>query len=81
MPDNQTATDVSLDALETMVEEVTTEGIPVYQKIYAKWRRTKRGTQAYEDLLQELCVAAHTLKIKAEAAMELIDEYTDTLPD
>jgi hypothetical protein len=72
---------ISLHALETIVEEVITDGVPAYDNLIAKLRRAKRGTQAYQDVLSELWVAADVLKVKAEAAMQAIDEYTETLPD
>jgi hypothetical protein len=83
MARNKVTTDASslLDAVETIAEEVITEGVPRYEKLLAKLRRAKRGSEAYQDLLSELWVAAEVLKVKAEEAMEVIDEYTETLPD
>jgi hypothetical protein len=83
MARNKVTTDASslLDAVETIAEEVITEGVPKYEKLLAKLRRAKRGSEAYQDLLSELWVAAEVLKVKAEEAMEVIDEYTETLPD
>ena len=81
MAKNKVATDVSslLDAVETITEEVITEGVPNYEKLLAKLRRAKRGSEAYQDLLSELWAAAEVLKVKAEEAMTVIDEYTETL--
>jgi hypothetical protein len=83
MARHKVSTDVSslLDAVETITEEVMTEGVPNYEKLLAKLRRAKRGSEAYHDLLSELWVAAEVLKVKAEEAMTVIDEYTETLPD
>ena len=81
MAKNRATAGISLHAVETIVEEVITEGVPAYDNLVAKLRRAKRGTQAYQDVLSELWVAAEVLKVKAEAAMQAIDEYTETLPD
>jgi hypothetical protein len=83
MARNKVTTDVSslLDAVETIAEEVIIEGVPKYEKLLAKLRRAKRGSEAYQDLLSELWVAAQVLKVKAEEAMTVIDEYMETLPD
>jgi hypothetical protein len=81
MAENRATKDVSLDTVETLVEEVLTEGIPRYQELAAKLRRARRGTETYQDALSELWAAAVVLKVKAEAAVEVIDEYTETLPE
>jgi hypothetical protein len=83
MARNKVTSDASslLDAVETIAEEVITEGVPRYEKLLAKLRRAKRGSEAYQDLLSELWVAAEVLKVKAEEAMTVIDEYKETLPD
>ena len=66
---------------DSIIYPVNTEGVPNYEKLLAKLRRAKRGSEAYHDLLSELWVAAEVLKVKAEEAMTVIDEYTETLPD
>ena len=78
---NQPALDVSLDTVETIVQEVETEGISPYRAALDELRRQKRGTEAYQEALVELWTAADVLKIKAEAASEVIDEYEETLPE
>lgn len=81
MAKNRATVIISLHAVETIVEEVITEGVPRYEKLIAELRRAKRGTQAYQDVLSELWVAAEVLKVKAEAAMAAIDEYAESLPE
>jgi len=81
MAKNRATENVSLHTVETIVDEVMTEGVPSFEKLVAKLRRAKRGTQSYQDVLSELWVAAEVLKVKAEAAMAVIDEYAESLPE
>lgn len=82
MPRNRNAVGVSLDALETLLDEVLTEGAEPYLKRLEKLDRLKPGSEAYNDLLgADVHVALDVIRIKAEEAMKAIDEWMESLPD
>jgi hypothetical protein len=51
------------------------------RKIRQKMSGVKRGTDPYQNLLSELSVYLDWLKMKAEVAAEVIDEYHESLPE
>lgn len=74
-------TDVTPETLEKLAEEVSDEAMQRYGKTLSKALRTKRGSDAYLNLLADLWVSALVVKTKADTVMKAIDEYCDSLPD
>lgn len=72
---------ISLKAVETLADEVISEGAAEYTKILNKLLQAEPGTDRHRSLLCDLSVAAHILTTKAATAGEAIEEYLDSLPD
>ncbi len=75
-----TRTIPSLETVERLVDEVDEWYGRVY-KIRQKMGRVKRASEAYQGLLSDLWVELDWLKMKAEAAADIIDEYQESLPE
>ncbi len=75
-----TRTIPNLETVERLVDEVD-EWYGRVHKIRQKMGRVKRGSEAYQDLLADLWVELDWLKMKAEAAADIIDEYQESLPE
>jgi len=81
MPLNRVQTPISLEAVETLIEEAIIEGADRLAAIYQRLRKTREGSPKHEELLCEASTAASALALKAREAEKAIDEYLDSLPD
>ena len=70
----------SLETVEGLIVEVE-QWYERVRKIRQKMTAVERGSDPYQDLLSELWVELDWLKMKAEAAVDAIDEYQDSLPE
>ena len=75
-----TRTVPSLETVEGLIVDVE-EWYERIRTIRQKMKDTERGTDPYQDLLSELSVYLDWLKMKAEVAVEAIDEYHESLPE
>ncbi len=75
-----TKTVLTLDTVERLIDEVD-EWYARVHKIRRKMSRSKRGSEAYQDLLCDLWVELDWLHMKAEVAADAIDDYQESLPD
>ena len=75
-----TRTAPGLETVEGLIVDVE-EWYERIRTIRQQMKGTERGTDPYQDLLSELSVYLDWLKMKAEVAVEAIDEYHESLPE
>jgi hypothetical protein len=75
-----TRTVPNLETVEGLIVDVE-EWYERIRKIRQRMRATEPGTDPYQELLSELSVYLDWLKMKAEVAVEAIDEYHESLPE
>ncbi len=70
----------SLSTVDRFFDEVD-EYYGNVRRIRQKLRRVRRGSKGYLDLLPELWVQVDWLRLKAETAAKVLDEFEDALPE
>jgi hypothetical protein len=70
----------TLATIERLFDEVD-EWYGRVQKIRQKLSRLQRGGEAYLDLLPDLWTEADVLSRKAQYAVEMLDEFEESLTD
>ena len=70
----------NLETVEGLIGEVE-EWYERVRNIRLKMKSVKPESESYQDLLSELSVELFWLKMKAEVAVEAIDEYHESLPE
>jgi len=70
----------NLETVEGLIGEVD-EWYERVRNIRQKMKSVQRESEPYQDLLSELSVELFWLKMKAEVAVEAIDEYHESLPE
>ena len=68
------------ETVERLIDEVEEWSERVH-KLRQKLNRVKRESEPYQDVLCELSAELFWLKLKAEVAVEAIDEYHESLPE
>lgn len=81
MPKNKAISQVSLNTVDLLAEEVLMEGAQNYAGWLRRVRKAEPGTERHRELLCELSVAANVLAVKAQEAESVIEEYLESLPD
>lgn len=72
---------MSINAVDILSKEVVIEGTEEYEAILDNLNRVKPGTERHSELLCDLWTQAWIIKNKAQAVVEAIDEYMESLPD
>jgi hypothetical protein len=75
-----TKTIPSLSTIERMLDDVE-EYTQAVHALRRKLKRRKPGSASYHDLLPDLSVQLDVLKLKAEHALEALDEYEESLTE
>jgi len=70
----------NLETVEGLIGEVE-EWSERVRSLREKMKGLERESDPYQDLLSELSVELFWLKMKAEVAVEAIDEYHESLPE
>lgn len=70
----------TLSTIERRLDEVEeyARGVALLRR---KLKRLKPGSEAYHDLLPDLCVQLDVLKLKAKHTAQALDEYEESLPE
>lgn len=75
-----TKTGPTLRTLETLLEEVV-ESSEQFKLLFRALKRTDVTNKKYAGILSELWAESEVLKVKADHAKQVIDEFEDLLPD
>jgi hypothetical protein len=75
-----TRTKPGLDLLELILDEAV-EICQRMERLQAKLRRLKRGSEAYFDVMAEIAVAAGALNVKTQSLERENDAIIDAMPD
>jgi hypothetical protein len=70
----------SLELFELILDEAV-EICQRMERLRAKLRRVKRGSEAYFDVMSEIAVAAGELNIKTRSIEREDERITDAMPD
>ena len=70
----------TLSTIQRMLDDVE-EYVRAVQDLRRKLKRHKPGSEGYHDLLPELCVQVDVLRLKAQHAVQALEEYEDSLSD
>ena len=58
-----------------------TNGVGGFKRFARGWAPLPRGSEAYLDLLPDLDVELDTLRLKAQHALEALEEFEDSLAE
>ena len=70
----------TLSTIERMLDDVE-EYARAVESIRRRLKRHKPGSEAYHDLLPELSVQLDVLRLKAQHAVQALEEYEESLCD
>jgi hypothetical protein len=75
-----TKTAPNLSTVERLLDEVD-EWCGRVQEVRKRLGRLPRASEAYLDLLPDLEVELDTLRLKTQHALEVLEEFEDSLPE
>jgi hypothetical protein len=76
----RTKTATSLETLENKLGEIAEE-CKVMERLAHKLARSKRGSEAYFELLAEIAVSGSVLSAKLQSLDSMIEDVEDAMPD